>query len=101
MPSHYDTHYEDDEQDWEPVVLKRPSQPVNAAASASKPTNVPEPMPLHRKIYLARSRNGYTAHEFAQKLHMKVRTYQKIEAGTVEPPPECIPKLRKYLDLRI
>ena len=97
MPSHYDTHYEDDEQDWEPVVLKRPSQPTEAP---SKSTGN-EPMPLHRKIYLARSRNGYTAHELAQKLHMKITTYQRMEAGTIDPPPECIPKLRKYLDLRI
>ena len=32
---------------------------------------------------------------------MKVNKYIKIEAGTVEVPPEIIPKLRKYLNMKI
>ena len=97
MPSHYDTHYEDDTQDWDPVVFKR-NIVQNKNESKSQ---ISEQIPLHRQLFLARSRNGYTAHEFSQKLHMKISMYQKIESGIIPPPPECIPKLRKYLGLRI
>ena len=93
MPSYYDTHYED-EQDWTPVLLQRPKD-------AKPVVTTHEPIPLHRQIYLARSRQGYTAHQMAQLLHMKVGMYNRIEAGKIDPPPESIPRLRKLLFLKL
>ena len=77
MPTHYDTHYEETEQDWEPVVLKRSNVTSN--------DNTTE-IPLHRKIRNARSQYGYTAHELCQQLHMKFKTYEKMENGDILPP---------------
>ena len=72
MPSHYDTHYED-EQDWEPVILKRSNK------NDEKKQNTE--IPLHRKIRIARSQYGYTAHDLCQQLHMKYNKYEKMESG--------------------
>ena len=95
MPTHYDTHYEDTEQDWDTVVLKS----SNVLTNNKNTQNID--IPLFRKIRNARSQYGYTAHELCQQLHMKFKTYQKMENGEIPVPPECIPKLRKLLHLKL
>ena len=90
MPSDWDPHYED-EQDWEPVVFKKD----NTKSSV----NYQKENPIHCKICLARSRAGYTAHELAQKLHMKIKDYQRIEAGEQLPTLDLLTKLRKIINL--
>ena len=96
MPSYWNEDFETFEQDWEPVVLKKDKNSNNN----TQPQNN-QPIPLYRQIANARSINNYTQHQFAQILHMKVNKYIKIEAGTIEVPPEIIPKLRKYLKMKI
>tara|TARA_B100001113_G_C21093558_1_gene615489 strand:+ start:65 stop:343 length:279 start_codon:yes stop_codon:yes gene_type:complete len=91
MPKDWDPHYED-EQDWEPVVFKRNT---NTATISSQKT------PIHSKICLARSKAGYTSHELAQKLHMKIKEYQKIENGEMSPSTDLLTKLRKIIDLKL
>jgi ribosome-binding protein aMBF1 (putative translation factor) len=91
MPKDWDPHYED-EQDWEPVVFKR--------ASTTSSVNSPQETPIHSKMCLARSRAGYTAHELAQKLHMKIKDYQRIETGELLPTPDLLTKLRKIINLQ-
>ena len=58
-------------------------------------------MPLCRKIALARSRHDYTQHEFAQLIHMKVKDYIKLEKGILDPSPQVLVKIRKYLNIKI
>ena len=93
MPSYYDTHYED-EQDWTPVLLQRPKD-VKASCNNTR-TNT-----FTQTNLFTRSRQGYTAHQMAQLLHMKVGMYNRIEAGKIDPPPESIPRLRKLLFLKL
>jgi ribosome-binding protein aMBF1 (putative translation factor) len=93
MPSHYDEHFEDYNQDWEPVVItKRKDEKKD-----DKPTEIP----LHRRLFLARSREGKTAHEMCQLLHMKYSQYKRIEEGKYEIPTELYHKLRKLLNMKI
>lgn len=92
MPKDWDPHYEE-EQDWEPVILKKSTQ------KSEKSTT--EPIPLHRKIALARSRSNMTTHQLAQALHMKIHDYEMIENGEVKPSNAIISKLRKYINLQI
>ena len=72
MPSYWDENFEDFNQDWEPVIIKK---------SDKNESNQNESfvMPVHRKISNARSNNNYTVHEFAQLIHMKVNDYIKLE----------------------
>ena len=93
MPSHFDTHFEDIDQDWEPVVITKRKDEKND----DKPTEIP----LHRRLCLARSRYGYTGHEMCQLLHMKYAQYKRIEAGQEEIPTELYHKLRKLLHMKI
>jgi ribosome-binding protein aMBF1 (putative translation factor) len=91
MPKDWDPHYED-EQDWEPVVFKKD----NTQSSV----NSQQESPIHSKICLARSRAGYTAHELAQKLHMRIKDYQRIENGEQLPTIDLLGKLRKIINLQ-
>lgn len=92
MPKDYDPHYED-EQDWDPVVFKR--------SEATSNLDDTSPQPLHRRIYLARSKSKITAHELAQKMHMKIKQYDLIERGQEMPTPQCLAKLRRFINLEI
>ena len=95
MPSYWNEDFEDLNQDWEPVILKKSDKTV---ISAPQP---PSATPIHRKISVARSNNNYTIHEFAQLIHMKVKDYIKLEKGLVEPNNQQLSKIRKYLNIRI
>ena len=92
MPRNYDPHYED-EQDWEPIVLKKTSHQSNKDPQQ-------DTIPIHRKIYSARKQYGITAHELAQRLQMRIKDYEAIENGNVEPTPNCIAKLRRMINLK-
>ena len=98
MPSYWNDDLETFEQDWEPVILKKSNIPSSNINDNSDDKNKNKSIPLNRKIQLARSRNGYTLNEFAQKLHMKVKEYKKIEDGLIIPTQPLMAKLRKYLD---
>tara|TARA_B100000965_G_scaffold160124_1_gene133489 strand:- start:864 stop:1139 length:276 start_codon:yes stop_codon:yes gene_type:complete len=91
MPKDWDPHYED-EQDWEPVVFKKDN--TQSSVDSQKES------PIHSKICLARSRAGYTAHELAQKLHMRIKDYQRIENGEQLPTIDLLGKLRKIINLQ-
>ena len=91
MPKDWDPHYEE-EQDWEPVVFKK-----NLNRETSPEVAVE---PIHSKICLARSKAGYTAHELSQKLHMRIKDYQRIEAGEQIPSFDLLAKLRKIINLQ-
>jgi len=93
MPKDWDPHYEE-EQDWDPVVFKKNLNNENLTKS-----NVIE-TPIHSKICLARSKAGYTAHQLAQKLHMRIKDYQRIEAGEQLPSFNLLAKLRKTINLQ-
>lgn len=97
MPSYWNDDFDDvNTQDWEPVILKRPKN-----KEVPKNNSLTNELPLHRKIALARSRNEYTQHEFAQLIHMKVKDYIKLENGIIDPSPQVMVKIRKYLDIKI
>ena len=97
MPSYWNDDFESFEQDWEPVVLKRPAN----LPHENTQTNTNNEIPLHRKIALARSQNDYTQHQFCQLIHMKVKDYIKLEKGLLEPSTETLKKIRKYLNIKI
>lgn len=93
MPRDWDPHYEDDEQEWEPVLFK------NNIITNQSLNNTQ--IPLHRKIYLARSRSNITRHQLAQVLHMTICDYDMIEDGKSVPDKATLNKLRKFINLQI
>lgn len=91
MPRDWDPHYEDNEQEWEPVILKR---------TVKKEIPVQHEIPLHRKIYLARIHAGITLQQISQKLKMKIGVYEEFESGSTVPDKSMLAKLRKYIYLK-
>ena len=73
MPSYWNEDFEDLNQDWEPVILKKSDKTV---ISVSQPPA-------------------------ATPMHMKVKDYIKLEKGLVEPNNQQLSKIRKYLNIRI
>jgi len=94
MPSYWDENFEDFNQEWEPVIIKKSDKNESNQNESSV-------MPVHRKISNARSNNNYTVHEFAQLIHMKVNDYIKLETGKIEPNSQQLAKIRKYLGIKI
>jgi ribosome-binding protein aMBF1 (putative translation factor) len=94
MPRDWDPHYEDDEQEWEPILLKKNNIIISQSLNNTQ-------IPLHRKIYLARSRSNITRHQLAQVLHMTICDYDMIEDGKSVPDKATLNKLRKFINLQI
>ena len=95
MPKDWDPHYEDEEQEWEPVILKKTqNKDYNLIQTNS-------PIFIHHKIRHARSNSNMTTHQLAQALHMKIRDYNMIETGEIKPTKALISKLHKFINLQI
>ena len=58
-------------------------------------------MEFHNRLKLMRKRFKATQQNLANYLNINLRTYQRYEAGTIEPPLSTAASIAKYFDVPI
>jgi len=92
MPKQY---YEEFEQDWETVIIKKENQKINI----TKLTKID--IPYHTQITFSRQQNELTQQDFAQALNVKLKVIEDIENGIITPDKKLITKMNKILISKI
>tara|TARA_Y100000389_G_scaffold195238_1_gene226368 strand:+ start:11618 stop:11923 length:306 start_codon:yes stop_codon:yes gene_type:complete len=99
MPRHYDTHYEDEQQEWDTIILNKTSSKESVKPPSNTNSITNDTTPLHIKIANYRRKKGYTSNQVASLLHMSLRNYMMIENNEMKPTPEVLNKLKKIINL--
>ena len=96
MP-YYSEHYENSEQDWEPVQwTKEPSE-----NNSEKSKNDALPPPFYRQLINARQRAQMTMHKLAQALGIKVKKLASYEGGKEIPEKNILARINKILGSKL
>lgn len=100
MPKFYDTHYEDDDQQWDTIILtKDKNKKTNLENKTENNIKENTELPLYRRIFLGRQRSKFTANQLASILRISLKEYEDIENNRLAPSKACLSKLRKYIDI--
>lgn len=94
MP-YFSDHFENSEQDWEPVNWKK--DPDKKEASTEKK----EPVPFYRALINARQRAHMTRHKLAQSLGIKVKQLELYENGKELPEKNVLARMNRILDAKL
>ena len=93
MP-YFSDHFENSEQDWEPVNWKKD---LNKEAVPEKK----EPVPFYRELINARQRAHITRHKLAQSLGIKVKQLELYENGKELPEKNVLARINRILDTKL
>ena len=103
MPKFYDDHYEDDEQEWDTIILTRTEKEKGddkqrIIGNGVLTSSSHKELPLHRRIFLGRQQSKFTSNQLASILKISVRDYDDIENNRTVPSKACLSKLRRYIE---
>jgi len=89
MP-YYSDHFENSEQDWEPVNWKQDS--IKTKKNIEK-----ENVPFYRKLINARQKAQITRHKLAQSLGIKIKKLELYETGKELPENKVLARINRIL----
>ena len=94
MP-YFSDHFENSEQDWEPVNWKKDSEKKGDAVEKE------EPVSFYRALINARQRAHITRHKLAQSLGIKVKQLELYENGKELPKKNVLARMNRILDAKL
>ena len=95
MP-YYSEHYENSEQEWEPVQWTKTHSKDN-----TKKVENDEPRPFYRQLVNARQKSLMTKHKLAQAFGMKVKILTSYENGKEIPEKKILARINKILGSKL
>lgn len=98
MPSYYNDFFLDDEQDWEPIILKKSNQKNNISSRNKK---IIEEIPFNKKLISARQKAHYTPNKLSQLLGIPLKDLENFENGSQIPPKNVLARINKLLSSRL